>query len=199
MTWHGGHPIAKDHKGSCWCGAEDGYCMCTPNLAIDLVIATDDNRHVWLVRRKDTNQLATMGGFVNVGETVEQAVHRELKEEMNIELDHTHEQPQLQGVYSDPKRENRRRNVSVVYVVRLAHSIQPKAGDDAKNVQKIPLDEIEQHDFFSDHKTVLLDFRQSLHGGGPATSDTLQSTYANDASSKAALKIKRSLCTSATQ
>ena len=63
-VWHGGHP--KDtHSGSCWCGSADGYCMCTPNLAIDLIITSgNDNKHqnIWLVRRKDTNQLATMGG-----------------------------------------------------------------------------------------------------------------------------------------
>jgi hypothetical protein len=77
-TWHGGHPMAQDHKGSCWCGAEDGYCMCTPNVAIDLILVSKsdnnnkDDSFLWLVQRKDTNQLATMGGFVDVGETVEQ-------------------------------------------------------------------------------------------------------------------------------
>jgi hypothetical protein len=63
-TWHGGHPT-DERAGSCWCGAEDKYCMCTPNLAIDLIIASGQD-HVWLVRRKDTGQLATMGGFVNI-------------------------------------------------------------------------------------------------------------------------------------
>jgi 8-oxo-dGTP diphosphatase len=162
MTWHGGHPVAQEHSGSCWCGAEDHYCMCTPNLAIDLVIATHDDSHIWLVQRKDTNQLATMGGFVDVAETPEQAVHRELQEEMGIVLDPTQEQPQLLGVYSDPKRDNRRRTVSVVYVVRLSHSIEPKAADDVKDVRKISLDKIEDHEYFADHKTILLDYRQSL-------------------------------------
>mmetsp|Transcript_14202 Transcript_14202/g.17138 ORF Transcript_14202/g.17138 Transcript_14202/m.17138 type:complete len:88 (-) Transcript_14202:36-299(-) len=59
--WNGGHPF-QERPGSCWCSG-DAYCMCTPSLAIDLVI-TSGHDHVWLVRRKDTNQLATMGGFV---------------------------------------------------------------------------------------------------------------------------------------
>lgn len=80
MVWHGGHP-KEARAGSCWCGKDDGYCMCTPNVAIDLIIRSGDN-HVWLVRRKDTNQLATMGGFVDVNETAEHAVKRELMEEM---------------------------------------------------------------------------------------------------------------------
>ena len=198
MTWHGGHPIAKDHKGSCWCGAEDGYCMCTPNVAIDLVIVSNDNQHIWLVRRKDTSQLAVMGGFVDVNETVEQAVHRELKEEMGIVLDTKNgEQPMLQGVYSDPTRDNRRRNVAAVFVVRLVHSIQPKASDDAKDVQKIHIDDIEKHDYFADHKTILLDYRQSLQkGGGLAGPETLKAGVGDVVSNQEALQIQRSVCTS---
>ena len=81
--------------------------MCTPSLAIDLVILSGTD-HVWLVRRKDTNQLATMGGFVMVGETVEQAVIRELREETGIDLSSGRKPPMLFGVYSDPRRDNRR-------------------------------------------------------------------------------------------
>jgi len=194
--WHGGHPNARDHKGSCWCGAEDNYCMCTPNVAIDLIIASHDERHVWLVQRKDTNQLATMGGFVDLGETVEQAVHRELKEEMNISLMSHNEQPRLQGVYSDPRRDNRRRNVAVVFVVKLSHSIQPKAADDAKDVKLISLGDIEDHDFFADHKTILLDYRESLRQNdkmnGKATRESLKKL---GSSNEAAIDIQRSVCT----
>jgi 8-oxo-dGTP diphosphatase len=167
-VWHGGHP-AEDKFGSCWCG-EDKYCMCTPNLAIDLIItsggmnsegsATVDS--FWLVRRKDTNQLATMGGFVEVHETVEDAVTRELKEEMDLTFRET---PKLVGIYSDPRRDNRRRTASVVYAVHLPREISPRAGDDAKEVVKIPIHEVQNHSYFSDHKTILLDY---LHSKGLA-------------------------------
>jgi NUDIX domain len=103
LVFHGGHP---EHamQGSCVC-TTDNYCMCNPALAIDLVIVTSDQDHVLLVRRKDTDQLATMGGFVQVGESVEEAIHRELREEMGLTLTSN---PVLLGIYSDPRRDNRR-------------------------------------------------------------------------------------------
>jgi hypothetical protein len=65
-TWHGGHP-AQDRPGSCWCGGDE-YCMCTPSVAVDIVLysRTDskDGYSVWVVRRRDTGQLATIGGLV---------------------------------------------------------------------------------------------------------------------------------------
>jgi 8-oxo-dGTP diphosphatase len=156
-VWNGGHPTQKN-AGSCWCGNVDKYCMCTPNLAIDLIIVSGKNReYLWLVRRKDTNQLATMGGFVNVDETVEHAVKREIKEEMNIDLK---DPPVLFGFYSDPRRDNRRRTASAVFAVYLGEDVHPIAGDDAKEVRRISMDEIEQHAYFSDHRTILLDYRR---------------------------------------
>lgn len=168
-VWYGGHP-AEDRYGSCWC-SEDKYCMCTPNLAIDLVI-TSGRRNIkgvaivesfWLVRRKDTNQLATMGGFVEVNESVEDAVKRELMEEMGVTLK---EAPTLVGMYSDPRRDNRRRTASVVFAVHFPAGIQPRAGDDAKEVVKIPIDDVEIHSYFADHGTILLDYRSALRGEG---------------------------------
>jgi len=132
IEWNGGHPVSSRQTGSCWCTNYDGYCMCTPSIAIDLIIVsgpgagdgtggltdTEEQKrhqkdHLWLVRRKDTDQLATMGGFVMVGETVEHAVKRELKEEMGIDLmagtqASAKTEPTLFGVYSDPRRDNRR-------------------------------------------------------------------------------------------
>jgi 8-oxo-dGTP diphosphatase len=156
-VWHGGHP-EEAHAGSCWCGNADKYCLCTPNLAIDLIIVSGKNReYLWLVRRRDTDQLATMGGFVDVDETVEHAVKREIKEEMDIDLKYL---PVLFGVYSDPRRDNRRRTASAVFAVYLGEDMHPKAGDDAKEVHRISIDEIEQHTYFADHRTILLDYRR---------------------------------------
>ena len=165
IEWHGGHPLGVK-KATCSCSGKDGYCMCTPSLAIDLVIASGKD-HLWLVRRKDTNQLATMGGFVMVGESVEDAVRRELKEEMGISLK---DAPVLFGVYSDPRRDNRRHTVSAVYVIHLDGKEHPVAADDVKDVKRIPLSDIEKYNYFADHKTILLDYRRSLQGGEMITS-----------------------------
>ena len=157
--------------------------MCTPSLAIDLIIASESD-YLWLVRRKDTNQMATMGGFVMMGETVDEAVRRELREETGIELQGD---PILFGVYSDPRRDNRRHTVSVVYVVHLDGSEQPKAADDVKDVQRIRLDEIDGLEYFADHKTILLDYRamvrESQRGmtNGDFASDIVRSVCSTSA------------------
>jgi ADP-ribose pyrophosphatase YjhB (NUDIX family) len=156
-VWHSNaspsvNPALK--TGSCWCSGDD-YCMCTPSLAIDMILTSGPD-HVWMVKRGDTGQLALMGGFVEVAETVEEASRRELKEEMNIELPG---QPlTLFGVYSDPKRDSRRHAVSVVYHLDIPANVNPKAGDDAKEVVRVRLDEVEKFEMFIDHKTVLRDF-----------------------------------------
>jgi ADP-ribose pyrophosphatase YjhB (NUDIX family) len=149
--------------------------MCTPSLAIDLILVSSDKEFLWLVRRQDTNQLATMGGFVNVDETVEHAVTRELKEEMDIDLmkEGSHNSPvvTLFGVYSDPRRDNRRRTASAVFVVTLDEDVhRPKAGDDAKEVKRISINDIEKHSYFADHRTILLDYRRFVRGQSPKQS-----------------------------
>lgn len=161
MIFHGGHP-SQVRTGQCWCGAADGYCMCTPSLAIDLIIASGPD-HVWLVRRKDTLQLlATMGGFVQVGESVETAVRRELMEEMGVDLEDT--ELRLFGVYSDPRRDNRRSTASVVFAVHLSadYPLHPRAADDVKEIQRIALADLDNHQYFADHKTILMDYMRSL-------------------------------------
>ena len=113
--------------------------------------------HLWVIRREDTGLLALMGGFTEVGETSLESVSRELMEEMNIELP-PNIQPALFGVYNDPLRDTRRHTTSVVFVVDIPDGVQPTPGDDAKNVVRISIDEVETNEFFIDHKTVLKDY-----------------------------------------
>mmetsp|Transcript_5445 Transcript_5445/g.11829 ORF Transcript_5445/g.11829 Transcript_5445/m.11829 type:complete len:325 (+) Transcript_5445:1-975(+) len=175
-TWHGGHP-AEDRPGSCWCGGDE-YCMCTPSLAIDIVLysknPSTDDYNVWVVRRSDTGQLATIGGFVDVGETTEAAVLREAEEETGIIIppEFADSAMKLIGVYSDPRRDNRRAIVSVAYALEFLPTAMttkdgtnvPKAGDDAKEVLSVPLSEIGVKyaggDWYADHLTILLDFKK---------------------------------------
>ena len=40
------------HQGSCWC-SYDEWCVCTPALAIDLIMTSGPD-HLWVVQRQDT-------------------------------------------------------------------------------------------------------------------------------------------------
>ena len=155
LQFRGGHPL-DDRTGTCWCSA-DKYCMCNPSLAIDVVLLSG-NDHVWVIRRQDTSQLATVGGFVEVGETVENTVRREIKEELGVDLPGP---LKLIGVYSDPRRDNRRHTVSAVFVVEIPIDADPRAADDAKEVVRMSLSDIQQHEFFADHKAILMDYMRS--------------------------------------
>lgn len=44
--------------------SSDEYCVCSPSLAIDVIIETDDS--IVVVRRVDNGKYATIGGFVQV-------------------------------------------------------------------------------------------------------------------------------------
>lgn len=169
LTWHGGHPLAE-HSGTCYCNSVTEqynhipYCMCTPNLAVDLIVVSDTTAsHVWIAKRRDTGQSAVIGGFVKTGESAEAAIVREFKEETGYAI--TTSQIRLFGSYSDPQRDNRRHTISLVYVIQLEGTEELKASDDVKALQKITFEPsaLQSYDFFADHRTILLDYYFSIH------------------------------------
>jgi 8-oxo-dGTP diphosphatase len=100
----------------------------TPLLAADCVVF-DARGRVLLIRRKFPpfqGHYALPGGFVEIGETVEDACRRELMEETGVKAGKL----RLVGVYSDPKRDPRGHTCSVVFLAGAARA-KPKAGDDA--------------------------------------------------------------------
>ncbi len=131
----------------------------TPFLTTDGIIEVYDGdsfRGIVLIKRKNPPiGLALPGGFVDVGERVEDALVREMKEETNLDVQIT----LLLGVYSDPKRDPRFHTASVVYVAR-AKGI-PKGGDDAKEAHIYPLDEIVFDKLVFDHAQILKDYLKS--------------------------------------
>jgi len=154
------------HNGNCWCTPQpDNFCSCTPSMAIDVILTSGDS-HVWLVKRRDSGKYATLGGFMEVGETSVEAVARELFEETGLLLSKNGGAPRLFGVYDDPRRDlgRHRHSVSIVYVVDIGLDEHPQAGDDAASVVRVELDHVADLDFFIDHKTVLMDYKASLIG-----------------------------------
>jgi 8-oxo-dGTP diphosphatase len=104
----------------------------TPALTTDCVVF-DQRGHVLLIRRKNDpfkGSYALPGGFVDVGERVEDGCRRELKEETGLEVGALH----LLGVYSDPGRDPRGHTCSVVYLARVGRG-EPQAGDDAASAE----------------------------------------------------------------
>lgn len=104
----------------------------TPKLTVDIIIELADRPErpiVLIERRYPPPGWALPGGFVDVGERLEDAARREALEETNLNV----ELSVLLGCYSDPARDARGHTVSAVYVA-TAQGI-PQALDDAHNVK----------------------------------------------------------------
>jgi 8-oxo-dGTP diphosphatase len=99
-----------------------------PALSVDCVVF-DAEQRLLLIRRKYPpfqGQYALPGGFVEYGETVEQAAARELAEETGLNA----VKLRLIGVYSEPGRDPRGHVISVAYLADVA-DYKATAGDDA--------------------------------------------------------------------
>ena len=129
----------------------------TPALAADCVVVDAQDR-VLLIRRKNEpfkGSYALPGGFVDIGESVEDACRRELMEETGVKA----RKLTLVGVYSDPKRDPRGHTCSVVFLTRVARA-NATAGDDAAAAEWVPLDGRYRMAF--DHGKCLNDARRVL-------------------------------------
>ena len=133
----------------------------TPLLAVDIIIELLDypaNTIVLIERRNPPHGWALPGGFVDVGESLEQAAIREAREETCLDVT----LKKLLGCYSNPQRDPRGHTVSPVYIAE-AHGT-PQAADDAKNLQCLSLTALPQELVF-DHALILEDYRHYLASG----------------------------------
>ena len=127
----------------------------TPAIAVDIIIEMADrpDRPIVLIeRRYPPYGWALPGGFVDLGERLEQAAMREAKEETSLDV----KLLVLLGNYSDPERDPRGHTVSPVYVAEAAG--EAKAMDDAQNLGYFQLDKLP--DLAFDHALILEDYRQ---------------------------------------
>ena len=127
----------------------------TPLLTVDAVILYNNKKDIVLIKRKNPpfkNGYALPGGFVDVGETVEDACIREALEETNIKVKII----KLIGVFSDPKRDPRGHTVSVAFLCEpRTKKEKPKAQDDAAALEIVPISKLTSLKLSFDHMEII--------------------------------------------
>jgi 8-oxo-dGTP diphosphatase len=135
----------------------------TPLLAADIIIELADRpgRPIVLIERRNPPPgWAIPGGFVDVGETIEQAAVREAQEETALAVTLI----ALLGVYSDPQRDVRGHTASAVYVAVAQGT--PRAQDDAAAVGVFNPENLPANLAF-DHHRILADYLFYRQTGKP--------------------------------
>ena len=125
----------------------------SPTVDIIIEIEKEDGRQgIVLIKRKyPPYGWALPGGFVDYGESLEQAAVREAKEETSLDI-----QLQCQmHTYSDPKRDPRKHTISTVFIARAKGN--PVAQDDAQEIKVLCKEELDFPLAF-DHEKILTDY-----------------------------------------
>ena len=122
-----------------------------PYITVDVIIELPEGIVV-IERSKPPYGLALPGGFVDYGETLEEAVIRETKEETNLDLKDLRQF----HTYSDPSRDPRFHTISTVFTAQGRGN--PKFGDDAKGLKIIPYNDLLTFDYAFDHKKAIGDY-----------------------------------------
>jgi ADP-ribose pyrophosphatase YjhB (NUDIX family) len=127
-----------------------------PIPTVDIIIEIESRGIVLIKRKNPPYGWAIPGGFVDYGESLEEAAVREAKEETNLDVKlvrqfHT---------YSDPKRDPRHHSISTVYIGK-GDGI-PRAKDDALEIGIFNESNLPAEIAF-DHRSILNDyFRQAF-------------------------------------
>lgn len=136
-------------------GEEEEYRNPTPT--VDIIIEL--GREIVLIQRdREPLGWALPGGFVDEGETIEQAAIREALEETCLEV----KLQELLYVYSDPRRDPRKHTMSCAFIARAQGT--PRAADDARAVQLFDIHRLPQELCF-DHGLILQHYLRYRRSG----------------------------------
>jgi ADP-ribose pyrophosphatase YjhB (NUDIX family) len=127
------------------------YTYRNPFPAVDIIIELDDRGIVLIERDKPPHGWALPGGFVDYGESLEDAARREAREETSLEV----ELLEQLGAYSAPDRDPRHHTISVVFLARARG--EPRAADDARKVGVFTRKSLPRRLAF-DHTRILEDY-----------------------------------------
>jgi 8-oxo-dGTP diphosphatase len=122
-----------------------------PYVTVDMIIERPDGI-IMIERSNPPYGWALPGGFVDYGETLENAAIRETKEETDLKLLN----PKQLGAYSNPKRDPRFHTIAVAFVAKGVG--QPKSGDDAKDLKIVPYKNLLKVKYCFDHRQIVLDY-----------------------------------------
>ncbi len=128
-----------------------------PYVTVDAIIERPEGI-VIIERSNPPYGWALPGGFVDYGESLEQAVAREVLEETCLQFVDFRQMK----TYSDPSRDPRFHTISTVFVGRGEGN--PQAADDAKNLRVIARDELLSGEYAFDHKKVIEEYLERLKG-----------------------------------
>ena len=122
-----------------------------PIPTVDIIIEIESKGVVLIKRKNPPHGWAIPGGFVDYGESLEDAAVREAKEETSLDVKlvrqfHT---------YSDPKRDPRHHSITTVYIAE-AKGI-PQAKDDALEIGMFNESNLPDQIAF-DHRSILREY-----------------------------------------
>lgn len=124
---------------------------CGPYSTVDIIIEYKGGIVV-IERTNPPYGFALPGGFVDNGESLEDAAVREAKEETNLELKNLKQF----HTYSDPCRDPRFQTIATVFVAQGQGVL--CGGDDAQSAQVMSTDEVKRNVFAFDHKKIICDY-----------------------------------------
>jgi ADP-ribose pyrophosphatase YjhB (NUDIX family) len=129
-----------------------------PTPTVDIIIEIASKGIVLIKRKNPPYGWAIPGGFVDYGESLEEAAMREAKEETNLDVNlikqfHT---------YSDPQRDQRYHTISTVYIAKSKGI--PQAMDDATEIGIFTELNLPDEIAF-DHRSILNDYFKLIPHG----------------------------------
>ncbi len=123
----------------------------TPLVTADIIIRHSQGI-VLIERKNEPRGWALPGGFVEVGESLEDTARREAKEETSLDI----ELIEQFHAYSKPGRDSRAHTVTVVFIA-VADTGIPKGKDDARQAKVFSETTMPDHIAF-DHRQIIADY-----------------------------------------
>lgn len=124
--------------------------------AADGLLTSEDDKIVLIQRESDTFHgfWALPGGMVEEEETIEEALIREMKEEVGVKV----KPKEILGIFSDPERDPRGRVISTVFICEYEGELKP--GSDAGRILLCSAEEALSMNLAFDHNLIIQCYQQ---------------------------------------